>query len=134
MAQAITITLPETIYQRVKVTAEVLSLPVETVVTESIELLLPAFEADMSPATQRALATLTYLSDAQLWKAARQNMSRAKQAHLEALAERQKQRELNQKERVELDQLMQEAQHIMLSKAEACRLLAQRGHTVFSPV
>jgi hypothetical protein len=50
------------------------------------------------------------------------------------LAERQKQRELNQKERVELDQLMQEAQHIMLSKAEACRLLAQRGHTVFSPV
>ncbi len=48
------------------------------------------------------------------------------------LAEMQKHRSLSHDEQTALDQLMEEAQHLMLSKSEAFRLLAQRGHTVFS--
>jgi hypothetical protein len=132
MEQTITVTLPEAIYKRVKDTAEAMSLPLEAVVTQSIELLLPAFEDDMPLDMQSELVTLTFLTDAQLWKIAHQTMDKQKQARLETLAEIQKHRELNTNEQAELDQLMSEAQQIMLYKAEAYRLLAQRGHTIFS--
>jgi hypothetical protein len=134
MKQTITITLPEAIYKRVQVTAKAMSLPLETVVAESLALVLPAFENDMPFNIQSDLATLTCLSDTELWKIAHQQMDHQKQARLEALAELQKHCELNADEQAALAQLMNEAQQIMLYKAEAYRLLAQRGHTIFSSV
>jgi biopolymer transport protein ExbD len=132
MEQHVTITLPEAVYERVKVTAEAMELPLETVITQSVEILLPAFEEDMPLDTQADLVMLTFLSDTQLWKVAHHTMDKQKQNQLETLAETQKHRVLNAAEQAELDQLMQEAQHLMVAKAEAFRLLAQRGHSVFS--
>lgn len=128
----ITIHLPEPVYQRVKCTAETLSMSLEGVIAEAVDLLLPAFERDIPLAWQTDLAALPLLSDAQLWKIAHQRMDDQQQARLEALAEAQKHRRLTTEEQNTLDCLMQTAQHLMLSKAEAYRLLAQRGHIVFS--
>ncbi|MEE4358063.1 MAG: hypothetical protein V2I97_16455 [Desulfococcaceae bacterium] len=61
-------------------------------------------------------------------------MKNSQQKHLEKLAELQKHRSLTEKEQSDLDNLMDEAQQIMLCKAEAKRILAQRGHTVFKEV
>lgn len=128
----ITIHLPEPVYQRVKCTADTLSLSLERVIAEAVDLLLPAFERDVPSEWQTDLAALSLLNDAQLWKIAHQRMNDPQQAHLETLAETKKLRALTVEEQSALEHLMQAAQHLMLSKAEASRLLAQRGHVVFS--
>jgi hypothetical protein len=80
------------------------------------------------------LAALPLLSDAKLWAIARSFMDKRKQARLQILAEAQKHRSLTLVEKAELSQLMNEAELVMLRKAEAYHLLARRGHIVFSDV
>jgi hypothetical protein len=132
MNHTITITLPEQIYERVKVTAQAMSLSPEVVLTESLSLFFPAFEDDMPFDRRIALAALSLLSDPQLWKIAHQTMEPYKQNRLAELAEIQKHRSLHQDEQTTLDSLMNDAQQIMLYKAEAYRILSQRGHLLFS--
>lgn len=97
-------------------------------------LLLPAFESDIPPDLHLSLTKLSLLNDIQLWKTANSIMEKSRQENLEKLAELQKRQSLAKNERSELDSLMQEAQQIMLCKAEAQRLLAQRGHVIFESV
>lgn len=132
MNRTITITLPDQVYERVKVTARAMSLSPEVVLAESLSLFFPAFERDMPLDTQLDLAALSLLSDTQLWKIAHQTMDEHKQTRLAELAEVQKHRSLQPDEQTTLDHLMSEAQQIMLYKAEAYRVLAQRGHILFS--
>ncbi len=54
------------------------------------------------------------------------------QSRLETLATRQKQGVQDENEQLTLKALMTKAQEFMLRKAEARRILAQRGHTIFS--
>ncbi len=130
--QTITVSLPKSIYERVEVAAKASSLSLEEVLAQAIALLLPAFENDMPPNIQTNLAALPLSSDIELWKIANSTLAENQQTRLEALAELQKQRPLDSTEQSNLAKLVAEAQQIMLSKAEARRLLAQRGHTVFS--
>ena len=61
-------------------------------------------------------------------------MKNSLQIRLEKLAKLLKYRNLTEKEQSELGSLMDEAQQIMLCKAEARRILAQRGHIIFESV
>ncbi len=61
-------------------------------------------------------------------------MDEQQQVRLEELATSQKNHKLTDKELSELYNLMNDAQQVMLCKAEARRLLAQRGHVVFNTV
>lgn len=70
-------------------------------------------------------------SDAELWQVANSTMSEEKQTRLESLIAQSKLRSLTESEQTELNDLMNEAQQLMLRKAEAYRLLARRGHIVF---
>lgn len=132
--QTITVTLPYSIYDRIRSTAQAASLTSEEVIKQSVSLLLPAFESDIPPDHRLSLAKLTLLNDIQLWKTANLVMNNSQQLRLEELAELQKHRSLTKNEQSELDNLMNEAQQIMLCKAEARRILAQRGHIIFRPV
>jgi hypothetical protein len=76
---------------------------------------------------------LPLLSDTELWNIANSVLDEAQKTHLEVLAEVQKQRSLSATEQATLAQLMAAAQHVMLRKAEAYRLLARHGRTVFTP-
>ena len=60
-------------------------------------------------------------------------MDQDQQTLLRDLAEAQKHRSLTSDEQSDLDKLMNKAERVMLRKAEAYRLLARRGYTVFSP-
>lgn len=133
MSHTITITLPDQVYERVKVTAQTMSLLPEAVVEESLSLFFPAFEQEMPVDMQRELASLSLLRDTELWKIAHQTMDEQRQCDLRELADVQKHRPLCSEEHMQLEQLLREAEHIMLSKAEAYRVLAQRGHNIFSP-
>ena len=130
--RTITVTLPEVLYERVKITAEASACSVEEVCTQSIALSLPELEDDLPPAVRAELAALPLLSDAELEHIAHGRMCEEDQTQLEMLVEVQKQRSLTTIEETRLAQLLEEAQHLMLRKAEAYRLLARRGHAVFS--
>jgi hypothetical protein len=130
--RTITVTLPEVLYERVKITAEASARSVEEVCTQSIALSLPELEGDLPSAVRAELAVLPLLSDAELEHIAYGRMREEDQTQLEMLAEVQKQRSLTAAEETLLAQLLEEAQHLMLRKAEAYRLLARRGHAVFS--
>lgn len=128
----ITVTIPEALYERVKEAAEASSRSLEDVLRQSIALSLPALEADLPLAIRSELAALPLASDAALWVIAHSTLETEQQESLEQLAEQQKQRQLTTTEQATLAQLMQAAQHTMIRKAEAYRLLARRGHTVFA--
>lgn len=129
--QTITVTLPDSVYERIKATAQVNSLTSEEVIKQSVILLLPAFESDIPSNHRLSLTKLPLLNDIQLWKIANSVMNHTQQLRLEDLAELQKNKLLSEDEQSELEELMNEAQQIMLCKAEAKRILAQRGHTIF---
>lgn len=132
--QTITLTLPSSIIERIQTTAKAASLTSEEVIQQSVMLLLPAFESDLPQKVRSELNRLSLLNDIQLWKAAHSVMKSSQQLRLENLAELQKRRELTEAEQAELDSLMDEAGQVMLCKAEARRLLAQRGHRFFEAV
>ena len=132
-AQTVTLTLPEPLYERAKETAQAVDRSLEQVLTQSIALSLPALETDLPPDVRSELVALPLLSDDELWAVARSRMDESKQAHLEDLAEAQKHRLLTPAEQSDLTRLMDEAERMMLRKSEAYRLLARRGHAVFSP-
>ncbi len=134
MNESVVLTLPNPIYERIKITAQANSLSLEEVISQAVMLLLPALESDLPLGLQLNLAKLALLNDVQLWKVAHSWLAEAKQTRLEELAEWQKHRSLTTSEQLELDKCLAEAQQTMLCKAEARRLLAQRGHLVFDSV
>jgi len=131
--RTVTLTLPEVLYERAREASRAVDRSLEQVLTQSIALALPALEIDLPPAVRSKLVALPLLSDAELWTVARSAMDQAQQLRLEELAETQKYRPLTPAEQLELGQLMDDAEQVMLRKAEAYRLLARRGYTVFSP-
>ena len=131
-SQSITITLPEPLYERLQLTAKAAALSVEQALTESLALCLPALEPDLPFNRQLTLAQLSVSNDLHLWQAAHATMPAQRQARLAELADWLKHRALTPSEQNHLDELMDEAHHLMLCKAEARRLLAQRGHIVFA--
>jgi DNA polymerase III delta subunit len=124
--------LPEALYQRARETAESLSLPLDDVLKQSIALSLPELENDLSKDIRSDLSALSLFSDEELWNIARSKMGEDEQSELESLAELKKQRQLSITEQSKLKRLIQQAEWVMLRKAEAYRLLARRGYKVFS--
>ena len=100
--------------------------------TQSIALSLPVLEEDLPPAVRSDLVALPMLGDDELWAVARGTMDETRQTRLQELAEAQKHNPPTSAEQTELAQLMGEAEQVMLSKAEAYRLLARRGYTIFA--
>ena len=129
--QTIAVTLPNSIYDRIKATAQATALTSEEVIKQSVALLLPAFESNIQTDFRLKLTELPLLNDIQLWKTANSVMNSSKQIRLEELAELQKMQSLTESEQSELENLMNEAQQVMLCKAEARRILTQRGHIIF---
>lgn len=76
---------------------------------------------------------MSNFNDAELWQVANGMMDDKKQERLESLIAQSKLRVLTATEQAALDDLMCEAQHLMLRKAEAYLLLARNGHIVFPP-
>lgn len=125
------ITLPETLYERVRMSAEASARPVEDVLSQFIATTYPLLEDDLPSEMRSEFAGWLLLSDANLWEIAQSRFEEAKQIALETLIELQKQRPLVDAEQRQLDQLLRESQELMLRKAEAQRLLAQRGIRVY---
>lgn len=125
------VTLPETLYQQVRISAEASAQPIEDLLSQFIATTYPVINDDLPPEMHSEFAGWLLLSDANLWEIAKSRFDEAKQDKLEELIEVQKQRSLVEREQRQLDQLLRESQELMVRKAEAQRLLVQRGISVY---
>jgi hypothetical protein len=70
------------------------------------------------------------LSDEELWRAARNRLPAETRSRLAALNSKQQREELSPSESETLDQLVHQYDKAILLRAEAARLLKERGHEV----
>ncbi len=127
--QAVTVTLPEPLYERLARRAEKSQRSVEAELVDAVAVLPD--EPDELPADMReAISALHLLGDADLWRAARQSLAPEKAAEIEWLHIKRQREGLSGPESEKLTTLMQESTRIMLVRSRSAALLKQRGHDV----
>lgn len=127
--QAITLNLPETVYEQIRQAAEKVRRPIDDVLVEAVVAVAPVM--DTAPGKMRsALAQMAYLNDAALWQAARATMTVGQREHLEALHHQQQRGTLTAEEQAEEQALLTLYRETLLVRAQAAVLLKQRGYDV----
>src|SRR5438128_1085493 len=129
MNQALTLELPEDVYERVRRAAKGMKQPVETALVNIVKAATPTLEK--VPAEYRAeLEALEDLSDADLGKVTQTALSPPQQRRLGALLGKNQQRELSETEQRALAKLRGAADRLMLRRSYAFLLLKYRGHRI----
>lgn len=130
--QAITLNLPQTVYEQIRRAAEKAQRPVDQVLVEAVTAV--AAVMDTVPEKFRtALAQMAYLNDAALWQAARATMSTEQRERLEALHHQQQRQGLMSEEKAEEQALLTLYRETLLVRAQAAVLLQERGYNVSDP-
>ena len=130
--QAITLNLPETVYEQIRQAAEKAQRPVDEVLIEAVTAVAPVIGS--APEKLRtALAQMAYLNDAALWQAARATMTAEQRERLEALHDQQQREGLTAEEQAEEQALLALYRETLLVRAQAAVLLKQRGYDVSDP-
>lgn len=128
MTHSLTVTLPDDLYRRLQRQAQVVNRPVSEVAVTVLESLVVAVEDDLPPALQAELTAMAYLSDDTLWEIAGSVMNQDKIALYDLLLDRHQSGTLTPEGQAWLDTLRNEADALMLRKAQAYALLKSRGH------
>lgn len=124
------ISIPDALYEKARRVAEQTAQPVDAVIRER---LADAFNEPLAalPADEVAeLRALSYLSDDTLWTIAREQMPTAKQERMSMLMDKNSLGTISDEEYQELSALVEGGQRLMLRKAEAMKLLLDRGYQV----
>jgi hypothetical protein len=128
-AHAVTLRLPAPLYDRFSSRAERAQRSLEAELLEAVAT-IAAEEEESSRDVAEAVAALDLLSDADLWRAARNPLAEADRSRLEALNLKQQKESLTPAEKEALEGLLLQYDRAVLLRAEAARLLNQRGHDV----
>jgi hypothetical protein len=131
--QAVTLNLPDTVYQRAKQAADALNRPLEDVIVNTLATTLPALD-DVPPEMTEELAVMAQLSDEALQGMANSLLPIARQELLDNLLDQQGRGELDEPGQRELKALMAECGRHVLRRAEAVALLIARGHSALQPL
>ncbi len=125
-----TIAIPDSLYLRAEQLAAHTGQPVEDVIGERLESSLDLALLAWIDTEAAELKALAYLSDDALWTIAREQMQKAKQARMSLLMDRNSSGAITSTEYEELSGLVEQGQILMRRKAEAMKLLMDRGHHV----
>jgi hypothetical protein len=128
-AHAITLHLPETLYKRFQQRAEWSQRSLETEILDAVAS-AASVEGELSPELIAAVEALEGLDDEELWRLAGEAMSQVASQELEALHSKQRDEGLSQDEEATRAKLIQEYERSMLIRAQATKLLKDRGHDV----
>jgi hypothetical protein len=128
-AKMLTITLPETLYQRVQRAAELTALSVDEVLINTINATLVA-PSDLPPDLTNELAAMHLMNETALWNAAEPSLSPTKQQRLHTLNHSAGERSLSQPEVSEQANLLNAYHYSVLRRAQALAILNQRGHPI----
>jgi hypothetical protein len=124
-----TIEVPEELYVQLEQRARAAAQSVDSVAAQTLARSLPiAPEADLPQAVQDELAAMAHLSDEALWTIAGSTMNSDTLALYDVLRERKASGTLTPEGQQWLTRLSQEADALMLRKAQAYALLKSRGH------
>ncbi len=130
-AQAVTLHLPASLYDHVKRRAAESRRSVEAELLQVVETAIPQ-EQGLSPELAEAVSALAHLTDEELWSAARTRLAPEAGAQLESLHFKQQSEGLSEEEEATDARLLREYERVMLVRAEAARLLKDRGYDVSS--
>jgi plasmid stability protein len=127
--QAITLNLPETLYDRLKQRAEQTHRSIEDELLETVATAIPLTE-ELPDDLNEAISHLHLLDDQALWRAARSHLSTDVAAEMEQLHLKRQREGLTENETQTLNSLLHQYERTMLVRAQAAALLKQRGHDV----
>lgn len=128
-AHAITLHLPETLYNRFRQRAQWTHRSVETELLDAVASAAPA-EDELPAELVEAVEALDKADDEKLWRLAREAMSREASEELEALHFKQREAGLSPEEEDARARLIHEYERTMLIRAQAAKLLKDRGYDV----
>lgn len=130
-AHAVTLRLPAPLYDRFSNRAERAQRSLEAELLEAVAS-IAAEEEESSREVAEAVAALELLSDEELWRAARNPLAEADRSRLEVLNLKQQKETLTPAEKKTLESLLLQYDRAVLLRAEAARLLKERGHDISS--
>ncbi len=128
-AHAITLKLPESLYEQVKRRAEHARRTLEAEILRIVAAAVPTGEA-LPPALEEEIASMMSLPDEALQECAQIRLSDTESSRLESLHMQQHDTALDTEEKTELAELLSKYERAIVIRAEAIRLLADRGHDV----
>ena len=127
MAQAITIHIPDTLYDQLKRTAELSQRSIDTIVVHSLSHSIAPLLEDIPAEYQADVYPLLEMDEIALQAEVRRIFPTDRWSTYEALLEKKTEGRLTEKEKAKLDVLRREADILMFRKAYAAVLLKRRG-------
>lgn len=124
------IPISDNVYKKAQRVANQLSQPVGDLIQTKLESLLDQPIVDLPVDEMAELQVMVYLSDDTLWTIAREQMPPTLQKRLSALMNRNSEGIITSDEHNELSALVERGERLMLRKAEAMKLLLERGYSV----
>ena len=128
-AHAITLHLPEALYDHFKKRVKWTHRSLEDELLDAVAS-AASMEEELSPELTGAVEALEGLSDDELWRLARKTMPREASQKLEVLHFKQQDEGLDREEDATRAKLIHEYERTILIRAQAARLLKERGHDV----
>ena len=127
--QNVTIQLSEDLYRSANQLALTTKRPLAEILQDSLAHTLPPLD-DVSPEEADELAQLSQFNDADLWQAAKSNLSPEEQTTLDSLLLAQSADELDDVMATQLKMLQDEYGRLLVRQSHAWLLLARRGYKV----
>lgn len=124
--QTVTLQVPQSIYNSARRTARVVRRPLAEILVTVLKSSLPALDG-LPPQLATELTALESLDNERLSQVARGILPASQQRRLSALLRKNQAGKLTARERVALDDLVSEAEVLMLRKSRAYALLKWRG-------
>jgi hypothetical protein len=128
--QAVTIKLPNDIYDQLRRTAELTKQPLDTVIAQSLSHSLSPLLEEIPTDYQSDVFPLLEMSDRTLQQEVERTFPAETWSEYETLLQRKKEGALSVAEQVSLDELRYQADLLTFRKAYAAVLLKRRGHRV----
>ena len=127
MAQAITIHIPDTLYDQLRRTAELSQRSIDTIIAHSLSHSITPLLEDIPAEYQADVFPLLEMNEMALQAEVRRIFPTDRWSIYEALLEKKKEGPLAEQEHTQLDALRREADILMFRKAYAAVLLKHRG-------
>jgi plasmid stability protein len=129
--QTVTVNLPETLYEQVKQHARQTQRSIEDELIAMILAALPTID-DLPADLANAVKQLAFLTEDELWQAARTTLPVNDAKRMQELVEKRQREGLTADENTEIEQLAYRYDQTMLVRAKAVALLKERGQDISS--
>jgi hypothetical protein len=124
------ITISEALYNKARRIAEAQSENIDDLIRVRLENALDDSRLSLPHEELAELEALRFLSDDALWTIAREQMPQAKQSIMQNLMDKNTAGTITDAEHAQLSDFVKQGQGLTLRKAEAMKLLLERGYTV----